>query len=74
MIPVVGVSVGVGEGVPVGWGVEVFAGALNTTLGLLLFVSVTVNEFVVSCTVNVLVPAFSDVTVKLAWPFCVEIV
>ena len=62
---------GVGVGAEVS-GVGVGAGAdelLKTTLGLWLLGSVTVNELVVSCTVNATVPAAAEVTVKLPCPF-----
>ena len=60
-------GVGIGVGVSVGAGVGVAVDEpLKTTLGLLLLVSVTANELVVSCIVNVSVPAFCEVTVKVA--------
>jgi len=56
-------SVGVGVSVDFGVGVGAFVGAevdepLNVILGSWLFVSVTLNDLVVSCIVNVTVPAF----------------
>lgn len=51
-------GLGVGVEVGVGVGVAVEDEPLKTTLGLLLLVSVILNELVVSCTVSVSVPAF----------------
>ena len=56
-------SVGVGVLVDSEVGVSASVGVdvdelLKVTLGLWLFVSVTVNELVVSCMINVSVPAF----------------
>ena len=65
----VGVGVSVGPDVGVGVGVTVDE-PLKTMLGLLLLVSVTVKLPVVSCIVKVSVPAFCDVTLKVASPFC----
>lgn len=62
------VGVGVEVGVVVGVGVTVDDG-LKETLGLLLLTSVMVKELVMSFTVNVSVPVFFELTVKVAWPF-----
>jgi hypothetical protein len=65
----VGEPVGLGVGVALGAGVGVDGEPLKTTLGLLLLVSVTANELVASRIVKVSVPAFCEVTVKVACPF-----
>ena len=67
---VVGVGVGVSAGLGVGVGVEVSMSPLKTTLGGLLLVSVIAKLLVVSCMVKVSFPAFCEVTVKVACPFC----
>jgi len=59
----VGVGVGVTADVPV-----------KVMLGLLLLESVTVKLPVSSCTVKVSVPAFCELTLKEACPFCALIV
>ncbi len=59
----------VGAAVGAGVGVAVEEEPLKIMLGLWLLASVTVKLLVVSCTVSVSVPAFWEVTVKLACPF-----
>ena len=62
-----GLEVGVAVGAGVGVAVE--EEPLKIILGLWLLASVTVKLLVVSCTVRVSVPAFWEVTVKVALPF-----
>ena len=65
-----GLAIGVGVIVKVGVGVGVTVDEpLKTILGLWLLVSVTVKLLVVSWMVKVSVPAFCEVTVKVATPF-----
>ncbi len=70
----VGVSVTLGVGavvtVGVGVGVVVVEEPLKTMLGELLLESVTAKLLVVSCIVNVSVPAFCETRLKVATPFC----
>ena len=67
----IGVGVLVTLGVVVGVDVGVVVDEpLKTTLGLLLLVSVMEKLLVVSWIVKVSVPAFCELTLKVAWPFC----
>lgn len=61
------VDAGVNEGEDVG---AVADEPLKTTLGLWLFASVMLKELVVSLTLRLTVPAFWEITEKLACPFC----
>ena len=67
-------SSGVGVGVTFGVGVGVIEDPVKVIVGLLLPASVTVKLLVVSLIKSVSVPAFCELTVKLAVPFCTEIV
>lgn len=65
----VGVSLTLGAEVGVGVGLEV-EDPLKVIFGLWLLESVTVKLLVVSWIVKVSVPAFCEVTLKVATPFC----